>query len=371
MQRLIFESSLFALHRRDKAQCGNKAFYRLKNNLPRLYPTLILLIFAGLLFARHASAESICQSDSSRYNVNMQTVIVPADAQPGDILKVATNTVNITCGAGARNQQVSSVSNPGWDSSGMTVTVDGVICRVLDKGMGISDLGLGIVWTNYNSAAGTWGCMTSLFPGLDGARLRRGLQYNGTAAITDKLYIVKTHSESDYGKSGQIEQSIAVSESDQDDNLMGELYDIDFHGSVQISTGGCTINSQTSVDMGTVSTASFHGVGSMGPTVPFAITLTNCEGSAANVRVHVEPNYGYADLNNSVIALSQEENSAAGVGIRLLLDGKKINPDVDSIKVPFQQGTTLIPFTANYYQVAESIKAGRADSTAIFYIYYE
>lgn len=334
---------------------------------------LIFIFFSlWLVFiCQPAGAEQICQADNNQYNIDLKTVVVPPNSQPGDILGVVSNTLNITCKAGSRNQQITRVSNPNWNRSGMTANVDGLTCPVLDGGMGISDLGLGLVWTNFNSGAGTWGCMSVYFPGMNSAGTRRGLRSNGTVAITDKFYLVKTGTESDYGKTGRIEQTIFMAEADNDNNLLGDLYRIDFQGNVQLSKGGCAVETHKDVQMGTVSSATFRGRGSKGPDVPFTITLSDCQGAATNVMMRLEPGNGYADKNEGVIALSNEEGAASGVGIQLMLDGQKIDTTRDTISYPFQTGTTTIPFSARYYQTADRIQPGTANSTMVFYVFYE
>ena len=334
--------------------------------------TIIFIAVLGLfLVPWGAKAESVCTSDRTTYDVDLQTVFVPPGAQVGDILKIVSNTVNITCGNEARNQQISRVSHPNWTRTGMLAQVDGISCPVLDTDMGLGELGLGIVWTNFNSSAGTWGCMSNYFPGMNANGTRRGLKRNGTAIITDNFYIIKTKSDLDYGKVGQIEQSIYLSEGDPDNTIMGDLYSIYFHGDIELSKGGCSVETHKAVDMGNVSTKMFQGVGSVGAEVPFTITLSECEGNAVNVLLALEPTYGYADKNNGVIALSDEEGAASGVGIQLLLNGQKIDGNAEYLTWPFQKGVTTIPFSARYYQVADSVRPGVANSTLVFYTWYE
>ncbi|RRZ96980.1 fimbrial protein [Erwinia sp. 198] len=333
-----------------------------------------LILFLSIwmvVICQPASAEQICQADNNQYIIDLKKIIVPPNSQPGDVLGVVSNTLNITCKAGKRHQEILRVTNPSWNRSGMTANVDGLTCAVLDTDTGISDLGLGIVWTNFNSGAGKWGCMSVYFPDMNSVGTRRGLRSNGTVAITDKFYLVKTGKSSDYGKIGHIEQTIFMAEADDDNNLLGDLYRIDFKGDVQLSKAGCAVETHKDVQMGTVSSATFHGKGSKGPAVPFAITLSDCQGIAANVMMRLEPGYGYADKNEGVIALSNEEGAAAGVGIQLMLDGQKIDTTRDAISYPFQAGTTTIPFSARYYQTADRIQPGTADSTMVFYIFYE
>lgn len=332
------------------------------------YYILLLLLFLGA-----ARAESMnCASDMENYSVSINNAYVPALSRPGDIIATETHSLNVTCKGSGNFQQVAGVGNAAWSSSGLTVNVDGLVCPVIDRGTSLSDSGLGIVWTNRNSANGGWTCMTHVFNGTNQpGSIRRGLVSNGTSTLNDKFYIVRTNHELGYGDTAEINQSIYIDEANADRVSRGHLYQIVFNGSMHISAGGCSFNRQVNVNMGNVSTATFKKPGSVSYAVPFNIVLSDCYGGAAYAEIDLDPVYGYADRANSVMAISNEADAAQGIGIELLMNGKKVADDNVKNRFPLAPGTTTLPFTARYFQTADSVKPGRADSTVLFSIFYE
>lgn len=330
----------------------------------------ILLI---LIFSWSASAESMnCSSDTESYRVDINNAYVPALSKPGTIIATETHSINVNCQGSGNFQQVAGIGNTGWSRSGLTVNVDGTVCPVIDQGTSLSDSGLGFVWTNRNSVNGGWTCMTSVFNGTERpGSIRRGLASNGTTVLTDKFYIVRTNHALAYGNTAEIKQSIYIDEANADRVSRGRLYEIGFSGSMHIAAGGCSFSNLTNVNMGTVSTATFKKPGSVSSAVPFNIVLSDCYGGATYAEVSVDPVYGYADRANSVIAINNDADAAQGIGIELLMNGQTVANEQESNRFPLASGTTAIPFTARYFQVAESVKPGRADSTVLFSILYE
>lgn len=326
-----------------------------------------LTLITTLLFSQSASAEEMnCTSDTASYVLNLGNVAVAESSKAGDILFANTNNVNLTCKSTGNFQQASEVSYTGWSSSGMTVSVDGLTCPVIDQGTAISDSGLGIVWTNFNSASGTWTCMSTAF---SGSSIRRGLLSNGTTTLTDKIYIVRSNKDLKYGETSELAQTVYVDEANADRVARGHLYSFSFSGVMAIAAGGCTIGSVPDVEMGTLSTASFTGAGSTGPKVPFSVSLTECKGSATKAHFDFTPIYGFVSQEQGVIALSDDENSATGLGIQLLMNGKAIAGFNDNV-APITLGDNLVNFEAKYYQTAETVTPGRAESMVVFNVFY-
>ncbi|PRB59258.1 fimbrial protein [Erwinia billingiae] len=325
-------------------------------------------LIATLLSCQSASAEDMnCTSDTNSYVLNLGNVAVAESSKAGDILFVNTNNVNLSCKSTGNFQQASEVSYTGWSSSGMTVAVDGLSCPVIDQGTAISDSGLGIVWTNYNSASGTWTCMSSAF---SGSSIRRGLLSNGaTTTLTDKIYIVRTNTDLKYGETSELAQTVFVDEANADRVSRGHLYSFSFSGVMSIAAGGCTVGSVPDVEMGTLSTASFSGAGSIGPRVPFSVSLTECRGSATQAHFDFTPIYGFASQQQGVIALSDDDNSATGLGIQLLMNGKAIAGFSDNVAT-ISKGDNLVNFEAKYYQTAETVTPGSAESMVVFNVFY-
>lgn len=327
----------------------------------------LMTLMAALLTCQSASAEDMnCTSDTDSYVLNLGDVAVAESSTAGDILHVDTKNVNVTCKLTGNFQQVSEVSHTAWSSSGMTVSVDGLTCPVIDEGTAISDSGLGIVWTNFNSASGTWTCMSTAFTG---SSIRRGLLSNGSTTLTDKIYIVRTNKDLKYGETSALSQTAYIDEANADRVSRGHLYSFTFSGVMTVSAGGCTVGSVTDVEMGTLSSASFTRAGSTGPKVPFSVSLTECKGAATQAHFDFTPVYGFANQDRGVIALSNDENSATGVGIQLLMNGKEIAGFNDNVAT-IAEGDNLVNFEAKYYQTAETVTPGSADSMVVFNVFY-
>lgn len=204
-----------------------------------------------------------------------------------------------------------------------------------------------------------------------GGRVRRGLVRNGSTTLTERFYVVRTSLPLKYGRTGAITQSIDVDEADEARQPIGRLYTIQIGGDVIIENGGCTIDANPVVSMGTVSTTNFHGIGSLSADVPFNISLRECYGTEKQVDISFHPVSGFADAARSVIALDESSSTASGVGIQLLFNGEYLHPDGQSHYYPLQQGVTRLPFIARYYQTGTTVRPGTVESSVIFYIYYQ
>lgn len=325
------------------------------------------IVTALLLTSRITSAEEMnCTSDSGSYVLNLGNIFVESHIQPGNILFADTHEVQVTCKSSGNFQQVSEISNTGWGSSGMSVSVDGLTCPVIDEGTEISDAGLGVVWTNYNSATGTWVCMSNA---LMGSSTRRGLRTNNTTTLIDKIYIVRSNKELIYGETNELAQTVFIDEANADRVARGHLYNFSFSGTMSIAAGGCTVDNAVNVSMGTLSSATLSGIGSTGPDVPFNIFLHDCRGAATQTHFDFTPVYGFANEDRGVVALNNDVNAATGAGIQLLMNGKEIAGFNDNI-YPVTTGDNAIPFTARYYQAEKTVTPGNADTTVVFNVFY-
>jgi type 1 fimbria pilin len=326
---------------------------------------LCFFILISLLFIPGAaSAAKYCTSSSSEYVLNLGHVFVENNVEPGDVLFVNTNIATVNCNApGAIRMKTAGVSNTAWASSGLTVSLDGLnSCTVIDQGTVLSEMGIGIVWTNYNSGAKAWQCMT---PAIIGRDQIRGINSTGETQYTDKIYLIRLNKELQYGTSGEIAQTVYI---DEENN--GPLYSFSFSGAATVSAGGCTVVNNITVDMGTLSVSTFSGVGSSGVDVPFNIHLQQCYGAAGRAHFDFTPVYGFVDESKNVIALNDNDNAATGVGIQLQYNRAGVEELGDYIH-PITQGDNAIQLIARYVQTNEVVTPGRADSTLVFNVYYD
>lgn len=333
----------------------------------------LILAISALLLVMHgapAFASKYCSSSIDTYTVELGTTYVPTQSQAGDVLSVTQKDMAITC-----SSSTSTYSQPGdpdtvWSSSGETFTTpEGIACPILDTGFSLEGTGLGLVWVQRNSASNTWACLSGALMG--GSKTRRGLVREGTTILTERFYIVRTSQPLKYGKISMITQSIEMDESDEERESYGALYTININGEIIVESGGCTIESNPVVYLGTVSTKTFRGIGSTSSDVPFSINLKECYGSEKWVGVSFQPVSGFVDAANSVIGIEEGSSAASGIGIQLWFNGEKINTNGEGHIYPLQQNATQLPMTARYYQVSDTVKPGTVESSVIFYIYYE
>ncbi|MCA8157744.1 fimbrial protein [Burkholderia contaminans] len=126
------------------------------------------------------------------------------------------------------------------------------------------------------------------------------------------------------------------------------------------------------VDMGTVRTDSFTGVGSKSALKVANISLLNCPSGIKTVSYQIDPVTPVLDATNSVVALAPP--SATGVGLQL----------TDLYRVPLQFGKALpftnysssggnfsIPMLAFYYQTGSVVTPGQANTFVVFTMTYQ
>ncbi|MCX8955830.1 fimbrial protein [Erwinia psidii] len=327
-------------------------------------------VLSVFCYSGSALATGYCTSAVDAHTIELGTIYVPVQSTTGDIVSMSQRDIQVTCDA-----DVSTYLQPGdpdfvWGSTGETfMTPEGISCAIVDSGFALEGTGLGLVWIQRNSGSNGWSCLSGALIGA--GKVRRGLVRRGLTTLTDKFYVVRTSLPLVYKNAGNITQSIGVDEADENRVAIGQLYTIYISGNVIIESGGCTIESNPVVSMGTVSTSTFRGIGTRGANVPFYIDLQKCYGVEKKIDIAFQPVSGFLDEANSVIALEEGSNAASGVGIQLMFNGENIHTDGSYHSFPLQQGLTRLPFVARYYQVANTVTPGTVESSVIFYVYYE
>ncbi|EBY1953402.1 fimbrial protein [Salmonella enterica] len=130
-------------------------------------------------------------------------------------------------------------------------------------------------------------------------------------------------------------------------------------------------NKSLQVDLHKVARAAFTGKGSTAAATKFTLQLTDCPESVKTASVKFDGTSVQGD--NKVLALTQEEGVASGVGIQLYDDASKVIPLYTSSKAySLKSGKELnnLDFIARYIATANEVKPGVANSTASFTINY-
>jgi len=181
------------------------------------------------------------------------------------------------------------------------------------------------------------------------------------------------------------------------------VYKENFSGRINVTSGTCK-TPDVIVPMGSYDTSKyFNGQVTATPWRPFNILLTNCPSfygtytseadpplfnvggdnntgalSQNSFNLQVSPTFGANNAQLGIINLSNEENTASGIGIQLAT-GETTNPSpapfnlnssyVMNVKSS-SPGTQLIPLQARYIQTGTTVTPGKANSKAMFTISY-
>ncbi|AIY42320.1 Fimbrial adhesin [Collimonas arenae] len=145
---------------------------------------------------------------------------------------------------------------------------------------------------------------------------------------------------------------------------------------ITIITPSCTVDAGSKnvvVNLGSVSTGSFKGVGSPAGSQPFNIKLNCQRGENAQNTILLNMT-ATADPSNSpgVMQLTQGAGVATGVGIQILdKNGAPVVFGTAAIVGPSADIQYVVPYTARYYQTAAKITTGQANGAATFTIEYQ
>lgn len=175
--------------------------------------------------------------------------------------------------------------------------------------------------------------------------------------------------------------AVAIGALAMQSSAMAAQATLNFQGTITASA--CIINGGTNIAMlpanfGTLSTASFTGVGSRAQrNVPINIALTKCPGASATegingTYVKIAFTGTAPDVNNKqLLQLTQDPGVATGVGIGLwnAADGKQLNLNPDTpTQFNYDQGVgtadvgTTIKLLADYQQTAATVNPGVANA---------
>jgi type 1 fimbria pilin len=138
--------------------------------------------------------------------------------------------------------------------------------------------------------------------------------------------------------------------------------------SITFTTPSCTLLLDSIyVTLPAVTTNAFTGVGSVSGKTPFQIQLSCPAGTAVtNITMHTTT----ADSHAGVVAPTGV-GYAAGIGVRVL-DGNSIPVIFESqTAVSPSNGTTAIPYFAQYFQTAPTVSGGNVKATVTFDIFYQ
>ncbi|HGN1706463.1 TPA: type 1 fimbrial major subunit FimA [Providencia rettgeri] len=144
----------------------------------------------------------------------------------------------------------------------------------------------------------------------------------------------------------------------------------------QIVAAGCSVDSESmnqTVEMGQIRTSVFDTKGARSDAKDFKIILNNCDTAIAkNVAFSF---LGQTSTANDILALSgNTDGSAKNIGINII-DQSGTNFKVDGstfgAKTALVGGRNVIPLTARYISIADTVQAGQANAVATFNVQYD
>lgn len=143
-------------------------------------------------FSAFSANQSSCVVNPSVKNINITNVNISPNSQVGDLLSTKTeisSTVGKCSSPSGLQPFLYHIPQPftsngvaRYNGRNVTYTYQNITCDVYNT----TTSGIGIVWFNYNSGAGTWGCVNG--------NIRRGLPKNPalTNTIKDAIFLVRT-----------------------------------------------------------------------------------------------------------------------------------------------------------------------------------
>ena len=136
----------------------------------------------------------------------------------------------------------------------------------------------------------------------------------------------------------------------------------------------CTVNSYDSqVNLGSVFTQRMKGVDSVTNAMPFAINMT-CA-ATSGLSSGLTPTLTFSgDAAGTKLNAFANKGSASGVGVQLMYNGKTVMPNqVASLgKLTSSKPLTKdYKFTAQLYQLSDTVTPGSVDTTATFTLNYQ
>ncbi|MGU3525053.1 fimbrial protein [Enterobacteriaceae bacterium C23F] len=145
-----------------------------------------------------------------------------------------------------------------------------------------------------------------------------------------------------------------------------EILDV-YASSFTVTVPACTVNSyDKSVDLGLAYTNKLKAVGTTTNPVPFTINMT-CANSALSPTVTFS-----ADTDASNATVLKNTGSATGIGVQLLYGSSIITPGTAMpLGTVTSTAATDYSFTAQLFQLAETVTAGSIQSSATFTVDYE
>ncbi len=158
------------------------------------------------------------------------------------------------------------------------------------------------------------------------------------------------------------------------DQKLGQLNAVRYGGNLALKATTCSVDPKSlNVSLGNFAVSQFTHVGSTSDWRTFNLTATCTDAVTMTARI-TSPN-GATSISdgNDVLNINASIDSASGVGVKMMVGGVLLRYDYP---IPFGDQTVPnqpfnLPFQVQYYQTAEVVTAGRANTLATIDIEYQ
>ncbi len=158
------------------------------------------------------------------------------------------------------------------------------------------------------------------------------------------------------------------------DQKLGQLNAVRYGGNLALKATTCSVDPKSlNVSLGNFAVSQFTHVGNTSDWRTFNLTATCTDAVTMTARI-TSPN-GATSISdgNDVLNINAGIDSASGVGVKMMVGGVLLRYDYP---IPFGDQTVPnqpfnLPFQVQYYQTAEVVTAGRANTLATIDIEYQ
>ncbi|MDN6859915.1 fimbrial protein [Pseudomonas sp. CAN2814] len=322
---------------------------------------VLAAVLVGVLFVGQSSWAAICSFTSGgpgSYTIPaIPPISVSRDIAPGTPLTsvlgpYSTSTAKVSC---VGKMWVTGKFGPVLEASGIEnvykTNVPGVGIKMWNGGSATP--------VYFGNSINSWGVPSDNYSGDLWLR-NTYLQFIAIGTVSAGNYSLSNPIMEGYASASPTAQSNAL------------LYASFSLNSFAITARSCATPNVT-VNLGKHKISEFTGIGSVSSSTPFNFAMNNCMAGMASISYMFQPVTSLISSPAQYITLDGS-STASGVGIQVLFDND--TPVPFNIKTRFTgysgaAGSYSIPMKARYIKIADTLKAGTANSSVVFTMTYE
>ncbi|POU74908.1 hypothetical protein C3387_06635 [Leclercia sp. LSNIH6] len=158
------------------------------------------------------------------------------------------------------------------------------------------------------------------------------------------------------------------------DHTLGQLNAVRYGGNLALKATTCSVDPRSLVvNLGDFPVSHFTQIGSTSDMKSFNLTATCTDAVTITARITSPDGATSIRDGNDVLNIAPGSDSATGVGVKMTVGGVALRYDYP---IPFGDQTVPnqpfdLPFLVQYYQIADQVTAGRANTLATIDIEYQ